>query len=233
MVLDNSYGKVRATYDAWTGSACLPRWADDAGEALETTRALVPGACRDSRPATGSPSTGPGRRHHVRWPPPIGRSRHRGQHATTFHGEATMSHILVVDDDASVLGLLGMALETSGHRVTALPDADGVMDAVKDGDVDGIVLDVVLPGESGLQLLARLRAHDATADVPVLMLTGRDDPATRQEGLEAGAAYFVTKPFDVDLLIATIDMMVAAARPAGAGSNNRDQVTREGGPAVS
>lgn len=144
-----------------------------------------------------------------------------------------MSHILVVDDDASVLGLLGMALETSGHRVTALSDADGVMDAVKDGDVDGIVLDVVLPGESGLQLLARLRAHDATADVPVLMLTGRDDPATRQEGLEAGAAYFVTKPFDVDLLIATIDMMVAAARPAGAGSNDRDQVTGEGGPAVS
>lgn len=122
-----------------------------------------------------------------------------------------MSHILIVDDDPSVLGLLHTVLAASGHRVTALPDADGVMDVVRAGDVDGIVLDVMLPGESGLELLARLRASDATANVPVLMLTARDDPATRQAGYEAGAAYFVTKPFDIDLLVATIDMMVAAA----------------------
>ncbi len=125
-----------------------------------------------------------------------------------------MPHILVVDDDPSILQLLDVSLTDAGHRVTVLPDGDRVIDTVAQQDIDGVVLDVMLPRVNGLELLARLRASDAGRDVPVLLLTGRDDQATRDAGLAAGASFYVTKPFDVDLLIGTIEMMLAAGLAA-------------------
>lgn len=126
-----------------------------------------------------------------------------------------MPHILVVDDDPSILQLLDVSLTDAGHQVTLLPDGDQVIDTVASADIDGIVLDVMLPEVDGLEVLARLRASDVGRDVPVLLLTGRDDQATRDAGLAAGASFYVTKPFDVDLLIGTIEMMLAAG-PAAA-----------------
>lgn len=120
-----------------------------------------------------------------------------------------MPHILVVDDDPSILQLLDTALTQAGHRVTGLPDGDAVIDTVANRDIDGIVLDIMLPHVDGLEVLARLRESDAGREVPVLLLTGRDDTATRKAGLAAGASFYVTKPFDIDLLIGTIEMMLA------------------------
>lgn len=124
-----------------------------------------------------------------------------------------MPHILVVDDDPSIRQLLETALTQSGHRVTVLPDGDAVIPTVNDGDIDGIVLDIMMPHVNGLEVLARLRESEAGREVPVLLLTGRDDAATREAGLAAGASFYVTKPFDVELLIGTIEMMLATGPP--------------------
>lgn len=120
-----------------------------------------------------------------------------------------MPHILVVDDDPSILQLLNTSLTDAGHQVTLLPDGDRVIETVERGDVDGVVLDVMLPQVSGVELLARMRETEVGREVPVLLLTGRDDQATRDAGFAAGASFYVTKPFDIDLLIGTIEMMLA------------------------
>lgn len=120
-----------------------------------------------------------------------------------------MPHILVVDDDPSILQLLETALTDAGHEVSLLPDGDQVVNTVAREDIDGIVLDIMMPHVNGLEVLARLRASETGRDVPVLLLTGKDDQATRDAGLAAGASFYVTKPFDVDLLLGTIEMMLA------------------------
>lgn len=124
-----------------------------------------------------------------------------------------MPHILVVDDDPSILQLLDTALTQAGHRVSVLPDGDAVIPTVASSDIDGIVLDIMLPHVNGLEVFARLRESEPGRDVPVLLLTGRDDAATREAGLAAGASFYVTKPFDVELLIGTIEMMLATGPP--------------------
>jgi two-component system, OmpR family, response regulator QseB len=122
------------------------------------------------------------------------------------------AHLLVVEDDPRLSGLLRDAFTTAGHRVTTVPTGGDALAAALAGDVDLVVLDLNLPDVDGVEVARRLRAD---GDVPILMLTARGDVASRVEGLYAGAADYVTKPFDVRELLARVHVRLRERRAAG------------------
>ncbi len=102
--------------------------------------------------------------------------------------------ILVVDDDARLRALLQRFLTEQGHRVAVAADATEARGAIDAMAFDLLVLDVMMPGETGLQLAEHLRRDGH--DTPILMLTARGDPDDRVAGFEHGADDYLAKPFD-------------------------------------
>ncbi|HOY59387.1 MAG TPA: response regulator transcription factor [Verrucomicrobiota bacterium] len=113
--------------------------------------------------------------------------------------------ILVVEDEPHLLRSLAKALREEGYAVdTAAAGDDGLFKA-ESYDYDAIVLDVMLPGMDGWQLLERLRRRKPT---PVLMLTARDAPRDRVRGLDTGADDYLVKPFDLSELLARVRALI-------------------------
>ena len=111
-------------------------------------------------------------------------------------------HILVIDDDPAVTSLLKRGLSYEGFAVkTAACGTEGLTMA-REYPSDLVILDVMMPGLGGFEVLKRLRAADE--QVPVLMLTGKDAPTDQVQGLESGADDYVVKPFSFDILLARI-----------------------------
>lgn len=102
-------------------------------------------------------------------------------------------HILVVDDDQKIRGLLGRFLSSNGFRVTEASDAASARSFMRGLSFDLVLLDVMMPGESGLSLARDLKA---TRPVPICMLTALTDAEDRISGLEAGVDDYVSKPFE-------------------------------------
>jgi two-component system OmpR family response regulator len=122
---------------------------------------------------------------------------------------AKQDHILIVDDDAEIRGLLGEYLRKQGYRATAVADGRGLRAALEKTRPDLVVLDLMLPGEDGLALCRDLRAR---SDVPVIMLTARGDETDRIVGLELGADDYVAKPFNPRELLARVKSVLRRAR---------------------
>ncbi len=126
--------------------------------------------------------------------------------------EQRPAHILVVDDDQAILGLVGDYLEQNGFRVTKAADGRQLYAHLATKPlVDLIVLDLMLPGEDGLSVFRRLRA-DFRPPIPVLMLTARSDDIDRIIGLELGADDYLTKPFVPRELVARIRAVLRRVR---------------------
>jgi two-component system, OmpR family, response regulator len=117
--------------------------------------------------------------------------------------------ILIVDDDAEIRSLLREYLEKSGYRVKAVADGRGMRAALKSGQPDIVILDLMLPGEDGLALCRELRAQ---TNIPILMLTARGEEADRIVGLEMGADDYVAKPFHARELLARVKSILRRAR---------------------
>jgi two-component system phosphate regulon response regulator OmpR len=113
------------------------------------------------------------------------------------------SHILVVEDDARLRDRLARYLTGEGFRVTAAADAAGARARMRGISPDLLVLDVMMPGESGLDLTRSLREEQGH-DLPVLMLTARGAPEDRIAGFEAGADDYLPKPFEPRELVLRI-----------------------------
>lgn len=109
-------------------------------------------------------------------------------------GADEAAHILVVDDDQRLRSLLGRFLRKEGFRVSAAGDAAEARRKLEGFVFDAVVLDVMMPGEDGLSLLAALKAQLPAA--PVLMLTALSDGEQRVRGLELGADDYLAKPFE-------------------------------------
>src|SRR6201987_5390203 len=126
----------------------------------------------------------------------------------------TEPHLLVVDDDARLRNLLRRYLSDSGFRVTAAADAKEARAQLASFAFDLIVLDVMMPGESGLDLTRALRTEDrAGGRVPGLLLTAMAEPEPRINGLEQGADDFLAKPFEPRELVLRI-RNILQRRPA-------------------
>ncbi len=124
------------------------------------------------------------------------------------------THLLLVDDDALLRRSLGFNLERAGYRVSTAATAEDALALVRRDPPDLILLDIGLPGMDGLDALRALR-HES--DAPVIFLTARRRELDEVLGLELGADDYVTKPFDLDVLLARIKAVLRRAqRPAAA-----------------
>lgn len=110
-------------------------------------------------------------------------------------------HVLVVDDDPSLTEFLQDYLTVHGYRASTVADGVGMRRAMADHEIDLVVLDLNLPGESGFDLARHIRG---TSKTPIIMLTGRAEEMDRVVGLEIGADDYVAKPFSVRELLARI-----------------------------
>jgi two-component system phosphate regulon response regulator OmpR len=121
-------------------------------------------------------------------------------------------HVLVVDDDQKIRELLGRYLAEHGFRVTTAADAASARAGMRGLAFDLVLLDVMMPGESGLELARDLKA---TRPVPICMLTARAEPEHRIEGLEAGVDDYLPKPFEPrELLLRLRNILRRAAGPS-------------------
>jgi two-component system phosphate regulon response regulator OmpR len=121
-------------------------------------------------------------------------------------------HILLVDDEPKLRALLSRYLGENGFRVTMAADAAEARDKLRFMDFDLMVLDVMMPGETGLALTETLRA-DRSPTMPILLLTARGTPEDIIAGFEAGADDYLGKPFDPRVLLARIRAMLRRASP--------------------
>lgn len=118
------------------------------------------------------------------------------------------AHLLVVDDDTRIRRLLQKYLVENGFRVTAAADAAQARKHLVGIQFDLIVLDVMMPGESGFDFTQSLREN---SDVPILLLTARGDSENRIEGLERGADDYLAKPFEPRELVLRINTILRRA----------------------
>ncbi len=122
--------------------------------------------------------------------------------------------LLIVEDEPDLLASLARSTRDEGYAVDTAADGEEGLYKALQSDYDAIVLDVMLPGIDGWEILRRLRLQRRT---PVLMLTARDTPRDRVRGLDGGADDYVAKPFDLDELHARLRALIrrASGHPSG------------------
>ena len=111
-----------------------------------------------------------------------------------------IQRVLVADDDGDIRELLVLDLEMSGYEVLTADNGVQAEEVAKQELPDLIVLDVMMPGRTGLEVLSSLRSDDRTNEIPVVMLTALTNDEDVWAGWSAGADYYMTKPFDYDQL---------------------------------
>ncbi len=118
--------------------------------------------------------------------------------------------ILVVDNEQTVRDLLQKALEHAGYDVITASDGREALDKVSQFDVSLVLLDIVMPGLDGFEVLEQMRQYE---DIPVIMLSGIGGETTKIDTLTLGADDYITKPFSVEELLARIKAKLKRAEP--------------------
>jgi two-component system, OmpR family, alkaline phosphatase synthesis response regulator PhoP len=124
--------------------------------------------------------------------------------------EARQEKILVVDDEEHIIELVELYLEKEGYRVTSALDGDAAVEKFLSEKPDLLVLDIMLPGKDGLEVLREIRK---TSQVPVIMLTARESEVDKVVGLELGADDYLTKPFSPRELVARVKAVLRRSKP--------------------
>lgn len=125
-----------------------------------------------------------------------------------------MGRVLVVDDEPDVLLLCRLNLQRQGHEVLEASDGASALQLARQERLDVIVLDLMLPGMTGYEVLEALREHQATSQIPVLVLTAKSLKADRERSHRLGAAGFLTKPFLPSELCDLVRSLDASGRHA-------------------
>jgi two-component system, OmpR family, response regulator len=120
--------------------------------------------------------------------------------------------LLVVEDQPKMRELLCRGLQQGGYAVDAVSDGPSALHQAMEGDYDAVLLDVMLPGMDGFEVLRRLR--EAESWTPVLMLTARDSVPDRVRGLDDGADDYLVKPFAFSELLSRVRAVIRRGRPA-------------------
>ncbi|HEX4956174.1 MAG TPA: response regulator [Thermoanaerobaculia bacterium] len=119
-----------------------------------------------------------------------------------------MAKVLIVDDDPDIVGIVRLLFETAGHQVATTLDPRRALDLAEDFPADAMVLDVMMPGMSGWEVLEEVRGSNRLQGLPVLMLSAIGDAENRTRGLRAGADDFLPKPFSHDELLARVERLI-------------------------
>ncbi len=129
--------------------------------------------------------------------------------------------ILVVDDDPDITDYLGFFLEDEGYEVSSANRSSAALSALDEFEPDAVIVDVILPGKSGLDLLVHIRQHERWSEVPIVVLTG-NDAIVQDNGknylagfhLERGADLVLAKPVDRDALVAVLSRLTNSRVPS-------------------
>jgi two-component system, OmpR family, response regulator len=135
------------------------------------------------------------------------------------------STILLVDDEDSIQKLLTYPLEREGYRVLQARDGEEALTRFASERIDLVVLDIMLPKLDGLEVCKRLRAE---SEVPIIMLTARDDELDKVLGLELGADDYITKPFSIREFRSRVRALLRRASVARQADEGDDVITAEG-----
>ena len=133
--------------------------------------------------------------------------------------------IYIVEDDPDIREMESYALRSSGYEVAACESGAELFDALKTGEPELIMLDIMLPGEDGLSILSRLRADEKTSLTPVIMVTAKTSEIDKVKGLDQGADDYITKPFGVMELVSRVKALLRRAAPREA---EHDKLVSEG-----
>ncbi|MBU6504234.1 MAG: phosphate regulon transcriptional regulator PhoB [Betaproteobacteria bacterium] len=121
--------------------------------------------------------------------------------------------ILVVEDEAAIQEMIALNLNQAGHEPLLAANAQEALDQVRESLPDLMLVDWMLPGLSGVDLVRRLRASERTQNIPIIMLTARAEEADKLMGLESGADDYITKPFSIRELNARIKAVLRRRAP--------------------
>ncbi|WP_413374079.1 response regulator transcription factor [Paenibacillus taichungensis] len=132
--------------------------------------------------------------------------------------------VLVIEDEPKIARLLELELQYEGYQVGKAGSGTEGLEMYVDGQWDLILLDIMLPGLSGIEVLRRIRAKDAT--VPILMLTAKDSVEDKVSGLDLGANDYITKPFRIEELLARVRAALRLSA-ASAAAHSSSSVTRD------
>jgi DNA-binding response OmpR family regulator len=120
-----------------------------------------------------------------------------------------VKRVLIVDDDPNVVEVIAANLEAEGYQVETAVDGGDAWERLIAEPPDLVVLDWMLPGRNGLDLLADLRRHPQTRHIPVVLLTAKARDEEIWAGWQAGADYYLTKPFKVEQLLYYLEQLIA------------------------
>jgi len=118
--------------------------------------------------------------------------------------------ILAVDDENDVLLVVKTALQAEGFDVVTASNGSEALEKVISESPDAVILDVMMPGITGFQVLEKIRADERTARLPVIMLTGVSDKSKIRDALAAGTDYYIVKPFTFQDLLTKLNMALNA-----------------------
>src|SRR2546428_3101085 len=121
--------------------------------------------------------------------------------------------VLVIEDEKEIRDLVKYNLERAGFRVATAADGEDGLEAAYSSRPDALVLDLMLPGRNGLEVLRELRSEPATRDLPVVVLTARGAEMDKLLGFEQGADDYLTKPSSPPELVARLKPHLRRARP--------------------
>jgi len=136
------------------------------------------------------------------------------------------SDILVVEDEVDIRELVRYALEKEGWSVRLAADGEAALREVRERAPDLLLLDLMLPGMDGLQVCRRLRSQEATAQLPIVMLTARGEENDVVSGLNLGADDYITKPFSPRVLAARLKAVLRRRREEREDKALREQIRR-------
>jgi DNA-binding response OmpR family regulator len=120
-----------------------------------------------------------------------------------------VSLIFIADDDPDVRELVAYKLIQAGHAVLSAPNGQETLRLVPEARAELLLLDVMMPGLSGFDVLAQLRAHTATESLPIIMLTAKAQDSDAERGFSLGADDYVLKPFSPKALMSRVDAQLA------------------------
>ncbi len=115
-----------------------------------------------------------------------------------------MAKILVADDSLAELQIFQQALKPTGHTIVAVMDGEAAEDKVKSEKIDLIILDVIMPKKNGFQVCRDIKTNDQFKNIPVIMVTSKDQESDKFWGMKQGADEYLTKPFRPEDLLKVV-----------------------------